>query len=779
MPDDLVQCDCRSACHHQYPEMTRGTRANHRKDDRIVAIQATLDQRHAQPHPYTTPQQRQSHPHMPIRNVRFQTNTAPVTNLQLGAAISQSTPQVSAPDQHSLEQSLSARTIAALELMEAEIRARSHLTITSLATPLIFVNKPSEHGPYKYQLLHVPNTGLYRLDSKARINAAFLEHETRLWELLGLAHLMSPSRRKDELEDRIWREIDRTSMDKELHWNQQRLHLDMDQVVVNNGVLPVKKKKSLQNLIKIPEINFLPISHWEPGVLVSMVVTAMMTELFYVPRQGGSILLAGMQDLLRTTTGQEQQAHSLPKDPRTVYARLRLDPVTESYICCPTCWALEPYHPETDNPVTNAMPHPPIPLCQERFTRDAEICGAELWKKEIIHGKTFLTPHLTYVRQVLKGWLGRLLARPGIEDILDSYPKEASQKGTDGGMDDIWSSPAIQDLKGPDGKLFMDGPNGEGRYLFGFAVDGFNPFHNKEAKQVVSSTGFFAILLNFPLHLRHLFENMCLLGVGPGPNSPTVDHGRLNPFLSLIVKDFLEFWNPGVFFTRTHKHRSGRKTKAMLIPLISDMLAARQAAGFTSATSTHFCVGCGIHMSHIEQFDKPNWPLRDHNTHMQHAYAWKNAATPNDQIKIASKTGVRYSPLLELPYWKAIRYVLTEPMHVLDLRLIDHHCRELFEIDLDRPGGDGSENRVPRPPRPSNERIQQVLTLFKRYRNNPDLLNQVLKSEWVNLDTLWHICNDHNLRIAGKRRDWFILRIEKWVSLVLFPCCIHFELECI
>ncbi|KAJ7195188.1 hypothetical protein GGX14DRAFT_302996, partial [Mycena pura] len=175
-------------------------------------------------------------------------------------------------------------------------------------------------------------------------NTSFLEHENRLWELLGLAHFLPACAQKDELENRIWHEIDRSSAEKELHWNQQRLYIDIGQ--------PVE-------------------------------------------------------------------------------------------------------------------------------------------------------------------WLGRLLSRPGIEDILDSYPQEAREKGPGEDMADIWSSPTIQSLKGPDGKLFLDGPNGEGRYLFSFSVDGFNPFHNKTAKQVVTCTGFFAVLLNFPPHLRHLFQNMCLLGVGP------------------------------------------------------------------------------------------------------------------------------------------------------------------------------------------------------------------------------------------------------------------------
>ncbi|KAJ7218321.1 hypothetical protein C8J57DRAFT_1095616, partial [Mycena rebaudengoi] len=173
---------------------------------------------------------------------------------------------------------------------------------------------------------------------------------------------------------------------------------------------------------------------------------------------------------------------------------------------------------------------------------------------------------------------------------------------------------------------------------------------------------------------------MCLLGTAPSPDGPTV--GRYNPFLKLVVRDFNEFWDPGVYFTRTHKYRLGRKAKGMLVPLPSDMLAARAAGGFTSATSTHFCIGCDLTMNHIEEFDKTQWPQRDHTSHLQHAHTWKNATTVAEQEKIALKTGIRYSVLLELPYWKAVRFMLIEPMHILDLRLIEIHCRELLRIDL-------------------------------------------------------------------------------------------------
>lgn len=485
-----------------------------------------------------------------------------------------------------------------------------------------------------------------------------------------------------------------------------------------------------------------------------MVLTVMMTTFFHVPHRGGSVLLAGLRDVIKALRPEIRP--NLPVDPRTVSRQLRLDPVTERFICCPKCWALSPF---IDKPVFRD-----IPLCQEKLTPGSNICGEELWTRERLRDKVNWSPKQTYVHQTIKQWLGRLLSRPGIEDILDQYPMEASRPRDGKFMGDLWSSPAIQDLKGPDGsKLFLKAPNGEGRYLVSYAVDGFNPFHNKTAKQVVTTTGFWLILFNFPIHLRYLLENMCYVGSAAGPNGPTV--GRLNPFLDLMVEELLELWAPGVFFTRTHKYESGRTSRAMLIPLTADMLAAREAAGLTSTTSTYFCVGCHLDMAHIEEFVASKWPLRSHSQHMQHANAWRDASTEQERNKLVKKTGIRYTPLLRLPYWNIVRYILIEPMHALDLGLIQHHCRELFRIDLAHPGGDASEPRINRPSRVHQQTREAFLKLFLLHHEKSDFLPTMLDNNLTTYRVLWHICNDLNLRVAGnsKKRAWFLVRIKKWV----------------
>ncbi|KAJ7247221.1 hypothetical protein C8J57DRAFT_1081001, partial [Mycena rebaudengoi] len=177
-----------------------------------------------------------------------------------------------------------------------------------------------------------------------------------------------------------------------------------------------------------------------------------MTELFHLPRQGGTILLAGLRDLLHSTPDAPSDSAILPKDPRTAYSRLRLDPQTEAYICCPACWALTPYSPaSTPNAAEDGLE---LPVCQDTLTSESNICGEDLWRKKVIDKKIQLTPRRIYLHQLLKNWLGRLLSRPGMEDIIDNYPREAWKRGDGESMADIWSSPAIQSLLGPDGEIF-------------------------------------------------------------------------------------------------------------------------------------------------------------------------------------------------------------------------------------------------------------------------------------------------------------------------------------
>ncbi|KAI0689980.1 hypothetical protein C8T65DRAFT_516795, partial [Cerioporus squamosus] len=123
-------------------------------------------------------------------------------------------------------------------------------------------------------------------------------------------------------------------------------------------------------------------------------------------------------------------------------------------------------------------------------------------------------PLSVYLHQDMKHWLARLLARHGLEDIMDDMLKRAAS-ATSSVLSDIWDAPIVCEIRSEDGTRFIDAPIAEGRLIFGMSVDGFNPFQNKQAKQQVSVTAMYLYCLNLPPHLRYLPENMYLVGVVP------------------------------------------------------------------------------------------------------------------------------------------------------------------------------------------------------------------------------------------------------------------------
>lgn len=375
-------------------------------------------------------------------------------------------------------------------------------------------------------------------------------------------------------------------------------------------------------------------------------------------------------------------------------------------------------------------------------------------------------PKRKYLHQDLKHWLARLLSRPGIEDLLDN-PYVPPVHGEP--VDDIWQSQAFADLNDSNGDPFFPAKDGEGRLVFSLSVDGFNPFHNKTAKQTVSSTGIWLVLLNLPAHIRYLPENICVAGIVPGPDKPSIE--KINRYLELIVKDFLEFWYKGFFFSRTFRQPQGRLFKGMLIPLVCDMLSARQVISQANAPTSHnFCTFCDLDIHDIDVMDRSEWPSKDTYHIRHHAQLWKDAPNEKDQAALFDAYGVRWSALFDLPYWNPVLYTVVDSMHALDLNLLQNHCRSLFQIDTHNPGGDGLsgqsygdiEKRVE-----SADHIRLWKKCQKLIRTNPpNLLNELLKYP---RKVLYTICLDNDIRGEGHRLvvgvNWVLAgHIHAWVS---------------
>ena len=261
-------------------------------------------------------------------------------------------------------------------------------------------------------------------------------------------------------------------------------------------------------------------------------------------------MLAGIQSILIAAQVPPATIDLLPQDPRTILGKINLDPRTTTYLQCPSCYALYPF------PGTGFQHLPPgaIEHCTHRPTRGSPACGVPLWKDQRVGATVLKVPSRKYVHQNLKEWVGRLLTRRGIEDMLDAaYDKPAT-----GRMSDVWDSPVLNNFRDMDNTPFFAKHGNEARLAFSLGSDSFHPLGSLEAKQSMSVTTIYMVLLNLPKEERFKYKNMYLAGVIPGPSKPSL--AQINHALSLLVLELLEFWK-GIYYTRTYKFPGGRLSK--------------------------------------------------------------------------------------------------------------------------------------------------------------------------------------------------------------------------
>lgn len=436
-----------------------------------------------------------------------------------------------------------------------------------------------------------------------------------------------------------------------------------------------------------------------------------------------------------------------PSDYRTILNHFDLDPRLRFFVCCPSCCTL---YEDVDFPDT----------CTFREFPSSSPCSVRLKWERMICGKPMIRPVRKFAYQELKGWLGRILSYPEIESALEAPLSNisVSHSGNEP-FHDIFDASFARHLNGYDGKPFLRKDN-KLWLLFSLAADGFNPFGMKVAKGTSSVTGIYMACLNLPADIRYNTENMYLCGVIPGPKKPSLE--QINNFIRPLVNELLEFWNPGVFFSRTAHHRHGRAVVLALIPLVCDVLGARQVGGFLSHAATLFCSFCYLPADMIESLDMGSWPMRTAEEHRAHAEEWLSATTGEEREQIAKMYGVRHSELLRLPYWDPIWFTVLDSMHAFFLHSIPQHIRYIWGLNPKAPAGDGTNSPTAKPPpRPPAKELLKGLEAILR---NPTRDIESL-SRKCSKSVLWYLCLEFDLRRAGTS-VMLVRALVDWVSRI-------------
>lgn len=437
---------------------------------------------------------------------------------------------------------------------------------------------------------------------------------------------------------------------------------------------------------------------------------------------------------------EDQKGTPLYSDVRSILNTLQLRANSTRYVCCPGCFKL--YR-------TDSIDDPRVPdVCDHRRAPSSPSCATRLTRTRVLHGeerKAFVKEFHYYS---LREWLADILHRPGVEDTLEKAQKAGGLRDPRSGrtMDDIFDGSVFRNFRDHVGQPFLRAHGSELRLLFGLSVDAYNPLHNKQAGKRVSSTAISLVCYNFPKGERLLVHNVHVLAIVPGPREPSLS--EINHLLSPVVEEFGEFWDPGVWFSSTPNYALGRLVRCALIPLIVDLKAARQVTGCASHSAHQFCMFCTVVKDDINNIDHHGWeeiPLR---LHKRRALAWKNAATEKDQARLFEKYGVRWSVLLELPYWDLKAFTTIDTMHTALLGNFHRHCTEIWRMNCRWVDGLGEELARPfdRASIPPSEEAVLKAMLDLRYAPASKFSRHSIK-------VLRRLCEEKNILPAIRREQ--------------------------
>jgi hypothetical protein len=382
---------------------------------------------------------------------------------------------------------------------------------------------------------------------------------------------------------------------------------------------------------------------------------------------------------------EKRQPTNLYSDIRSVIDVFGFQAESIRFVCCPSCFKLYP----TDSPDPDRCQDVPD-VCRYKRTPASPPCDAHLSRTRFIRGREIKGFIKEFYYYSLKDWLADMLHRPGMENTLWEGQVAGSHNTDPGGtMADIFDGTAVRNLKDNLGQPFLRTCGSELRLLFGLSVDAYNPLHNKQAGKKVSSTAISLVCYNLPKGQRLLVHNVHVLAIIPGPHEPSLS--EINHLLTPVVEEFQEFWDPGVWYSSTPTYKHGRLVKGALGPVILDLKAARQVTGCASHSATQFCMYCLVVKDDINNIDHHRWEEVSLKVHKKRALAWKSAPTEKARAKLFEKYGIRWSALLDLPYWDLKTFTVIDAMHTALLGNLHRHCTIIWRMDHRWADGVGEE----------------------------------------------------------------------------------------
>ena len=194
-------------------------------------------------------------------------------------------------------------------------------------------------------------------------------------------------------------------------------------------------------------------------------------------------------------------------------------------------------------------------------------------------------------------------------------------------------------------------------------IDWFQPYkHRTYAVGVI-----YLVIMDLPREIRFKRDNSIIIGVIPGPSEPPK---TINTYLTPLVTDLLSLWKGLPFKTPT----STVEIRCALLCVACDLPAGRKVCGFLSFVADLGCSRCYCNFGtgifgrrDYSGFDRQSWKYRSNSKHRSDVQLTLSCSSKTAREKKESEVGCRYSCLLQLPYFDAVRMMIVDPMHNLYL----------------------------------------------------------------------------------------------------------------
>lgn len=292
--------------------------------------------------------------------------------------------------------------------------------------------------------------------------------------------------------------------------------------------------------------------------------------------------------------------------------------------------------------------------------------------------KNIFVPIKAYPYQGLRAGIAGLVSNPEFLTLCDHW-RNGRQEVPDGVLADIYDGSVWKDFNSNKYNNYLKTP---GNLLLGCNVDWFQPF----VRTVYSVGVLYLVVLNLPRNVRYKVENVIIVGIIPGPKEPKL---TMNSFIGPLVNE-LNSACKGWCIPTKHPVLKSVVVRLCIGCITCDIPATRKLCGFLGHSATLGCNKCLKKFLRVEGgdkrdysgFNRSEWEFRTKLTHVSNCEEIKGATCKTALENLEAKYGVRYSVLIDLPFFEPIRFPVIDVMHNLLLGTPKHAVKMWIKKQL-------------------------------------------------------------------------------------------------